>query len=745
MQLPTLEIYSVRSVLGACFALAARLPVRYYNPVPVVPLVFLYHVLISPLYLASSFKLGDILLLPLNILGVVYLIKGLIIDEEYICILICFVLCFFLAGEFLLRILSLLGIWFSYSYSFIFDVRPKDNSTFYQRIIGDSFSMARFRGEEPTTDALAEYGIPAKKIRSIFRARIGLLRVVLALCCSFLALVPAVWNFLEDESYQYCIQLVPFIILHHLLSSVHMEFNYVLFDIPFLTYEITSIGAASPTLGSFGGDWSSPLLNCYTIVACLIFVALLLEAGIWIRILIWHKTSRQPSYNHVNPESLDPRMIPRPHSIVFGPWLWKAHLSGETRIIRGIRGLVAIAITVIILSYSVLDLIFYPFQNTGLNYFKDLRSSRTPDSLSVNNLAWNVVVINPAFPVNPSDYALFQSQWGTRFMAAVNVTPLWSTEAEFGYPACAYTSNTTNYMTDNTAISRTLHWQPGYRPIDTVFCPRIPIGGPPEIASIPSPYITPDLLITVNFTALNISAEGLDETAKKSVQIMIGFHNDTSRIVQTTQAMTLVPGINMLGCVTYELRQTFKNSFAPDLGLSNSYDTFAVSKMVYTIPDPLASTSSSSVKQSPDISTFRVFLQNDMSDLRTLQSYKEQDTLSGFAAVGGLWTFLSGIFAAIFGSSLLRILFGVKPISLTGVAHSIEREKIQEACRREYPKITEEIRLPREERGLLSLLCDELIDVQLFEREPTDSADFVSNRGHGRGDVEMDQLELLKP
>ena len=88
---------------------------------------------------------------------------------------------------------------------------------------------------------------------------------------------------------------------------------------------------------------------------------------------------------------------------------------------------------------------------------------------------------------------------------------------------------------------------------------------------------------------------------------------------------------------------------------------------------------------------------------------------------------------------------GVKPISLAGVAHSIEREKIREACRREYPKIREEIQLPREERGLLSLLCDELIDVQLFEREATDSPDSVTHPGHGMGDVEMDQLESLKP
>ncbi|PPQ79193.1 hypothetical protein CVT26_000442 [Gymnopilus dilepis] len=514
-------------------------------------------------------------------------------------------------------------------------------------------------------------------------------------------------------------------------SCVHMEFDYALFDAPLILFEIICLGSNFPTLGSFGiKDWSSPLLNCYTVLACIICAALILEAGIWVRVILWHKASQQPNHHHLDPGSLGSEVIPRPHSVVFGPWLWKEHLSGETRTIRGIRGSIAVAITLIILFYSVLDLLFYPFQNTGLDYLKEVRSLGVPNNVAVNNLVWNVIVIGPAiqFPVN---YSYIDSQWEDNFLTAINVTPLWSTKPDPGSLSCVYLRpDVREYLPDLPGVGPSKYWEPGYRNFDT--------------------YTTPDLLIEVNFTAFNISGSSKSDMSSNSVQVLIGFHNETSKVIQTTKSMTLVPGINMLGCITYELRQSFKNSIAPDLGLFESYDTFVVSKMLYAIPDPLASASSTFIKQAPDISTFRVFLQHDYSDLKTLQSYRQQDTLSGFAAVGGLWTFLSGIFAAIFGSSLLRILFaydlklGVKPISLAGVAHSIEREKIQEACRREYPRILDEIRLPPEERGLLSLLCDQLIDVKIIEREGRKSGGYVAQSGRGGEDVEMDQLESLK-
>lgn len=40
------------------------------------------------------------------------------------------------------------------------------------------------------------------------------------------------------------------------------------------------------------------------------------------------------------------------------------------------------------------------------------------------------------------------------------------------------------------------------------------------------------------------------------------------------------------------------------------------------------------------------------------QEYVEHSVLSGLALMGGIWTSLNGVFAMVFGSTLLLVLFG---------------------------------------------------------------------------------------
>ena len=85
-----------------------------------------------------------------------------------------------------------------------------------------------------------------------------------------------------------------------------------------------------------------------------------------------------------------------------------------------------------------------------------------------------------------------------------------------------------------------------------------------------------------------------------------------------------------------------------------------VAQVLTVIPDPLAG--SPSIQRSPDISTFRVFMQNDAAELSSIQDYRTKSVLQGFSSLGGLWTSLGGVFAVIFGSPVLRILFGTTHI-----------------------------------------------------------------------------------
>jgi hypothetical protein len=77
-----------------------------------------------------------------------------------------------------------------------------------------------------------------------------------------------------------------------------------------------------------------------------------------------------------------------------------------------------------------------------------------------------------------------------------------------------------------------------------------------------------------------------------------------------------------------------------------------VSEISHVSPDPTF------IVPSPDVSTMRIFLQNDFTDWRITQDSQEKSVLKGFSVVGGLWAFFGGIFAMLFGKSIMQILFG---------------------------------------------------------------------------------------
>ena len=75
-------------------------------------------------------------------------------------------------------------------------------------------------------------------------------------------------------------------------------------------------------------------------------------------------------------------------------------------------------------------------------------------------------------------------------------------------------------------------------------------------------------------------------------------------------------------------------------------------------PDPRTESLPISIPLSPSISTLRTFAMIDSSERVFTQDSRENSLINGFSEIGGLWTFLSGIFAVVFGISLMRVLFG---------------------------------------------------------------------------------------
>jgi hypothetical protein len=191
--------------------------------------------------------------------------------------------------------------------------------------------------------------------------------------------------------------------------------------------------------------------------------------------------------------------------------------------------------------------------------------------------------------------------------------------------------------------------------------------------------------------------------------------NDTEQVLHRTVPVSIPPGVNLLANVNFEIRQLFKKPSLSAFGLFDSINTFSIARIVHVFNDPQAGISSF-IPHSPGISTLRAYAMVDPSEWVIVQDNRDKSVVRGLADVGGLWAFLSGAFAMIFGISLMRVLFGFKPISVFGIAHLFQTERTQAAFMEEYPKLREEIALPKGERGILSLLSDHLIDLDIIHK-----------------------------
>jgi len=220
------------------------------------------------------------------------------------------------------------------------------------------------------------------------------------------------------------------------------------------------------------------------------------------------------------------------------------------------------------------------------------------------------------------------------------------------------------------------------------------MGIPAGLGALSLPYQDgqPDLLVVVNYTTLGVSPNSIIDMRRSSITVRVGLTNNTDTVIHRTVPFTILPGMNLVSTLTFELRQLYKRPVLSAFGLFAPVDTFFVTRMLSLGPDPAINID---ILRAPGISTLRTFAMIDSSELVFTQDDREYSVINGFSEIGGLWTFISGVFAAVFGSSLMRVLFGVKPISVFGLVHFFQRKKNKKACVDAYPQLQEEIGVPK--------------------------------------------------
>ncbi|KJA25454.1 hypothetical protein HYPSUDRAFT_213835 [Hypholoma sublateritium FD-334 SS-4] len=375
--------------------------------------------------------------------------------------------------------------------------------------------------------------------------------------------------------------------------------------------------------------------------------------------------------------------------------------------VRAIRGLLAIIVLSAVLFYTLSNVIFAPVKETALSPVKSFRiSGYTPSDLleDINIPAWDVTYALPyESSITGADLTSLISQ--DQFFSAVNVTAVWPSNilllvnnSELVLPVC-----------HQKALPDAHTGVPYY----FYHCPPIPTE---------TSYILPDLQINVDFGPLmDVLSNIAQASARTQLPLLIGLANDLYDDIIRTVPVTFLPGVNMAASVIVDVRQVYTNGALAALGIFEITRTFWLPRLVAFYPDTAATFTGS------NLSSLNIFWQRNYGELAFVQDYRENSVVAGFSSVGGLWTAFSGIFAIIFGASMLHTLYGSKPLSIFGIAHQFQAETMKKEAKRLYPNIMEENR-SLEQRGLLSLLRDHLIDLSFLDDKNDNSSGSLEGR-----------------
>jgi hypothetical protein len=69
------------------------------------------------------------------------------------------------------------------------------------------------------------------------------------------------------------------------------------------------------------------------------------------------------------------------------------------------------------------------------------------------------------------------------------------------------------------------------------------------------PFLSDDILITIDFAALGVVEDSLNDTDLRTVTLFIGLTNRTEDVVLNAIPIPLTPGLHLYGRVYQELRQ----------------------------------------------------------------------------------------------------------------------------------------------------------------------------------------------
>ncbi|KAF5327807.1 hypothetical protein D9619_004715 [Psilocybe cf. subviscida] len=514
---------------------------------------------------------------------------------------------------------------------------------------------------------------------------------VLIVACLCLVIYPLIWT----PNWIFSV-LIAIITLHHsicLMASV--RFFTGLVDFILLIMELFVFTCFSLVVGFIKSEMPEKALSMIILLWVVWGSLILLTVFRLARIIDSRGRALFEPFN-ILPRRYPKEKKPHPFKMLCGRSLWSAHFIGETNFVRVLRGVLGLSFFAAVVFWIFKNVVYEPITETALGPVREFRtrtgSSGAPvDFLEhLDPLIWNIIL-----PVVKSE--AIQAGFNNSF----TVDAIWT-------GTLLNTTNTTGCVRTEDPISL-----PGKVFQEFIFF---------QFLCKPTSYnkaiALPDLDITVDFTAINgILTSTWPTLAQVAVPISVGLTNShgiksIEDIFGRTPPVSLIPGMNVVSPYKLRVRQVFTNRALASLGFFQKTRAFYEPEILGFYPDPTVEAD----RRGPNIATLRLYAVQDWSDTRVVIDQRMNSVIAGFSDVGGLWTALNGIFAFIFGASMLHVLYGSKVLSIFGLAHSFHYDRMKNETLRLYPNIVKEHR-DIEKRGLLALVKDHLIDLSFLEKE----------------------------
>ncbi|KAF7334070.1 Short-chain dehydrogenase/reductase family protein [Mycena venus] len=142
--------------------------------------------------------------------------------------------------------------------------------------------------------------------------------------------------------------------------------------------------------------------------------------------------------------------------------------------------------------------------------------------------------------------------------------------------------------------------------------------------------------------------------------------------------------------------------------------------------------------QAPGPSTAVLTLSHWARPRRFVEDVSDASVISGISNLGGLWTFVNGAFALLFGANVIYLAFGRRPLSALGVIHLFQRRALVRKWHEDFPALHTEGGTPgSQSAGIIAFIRERIVDIDDPESVESE-AKLMESRGLA-SEVDVDE------